>query len=117
MPCHIPQSVGGIILPETQAKKNEGEVVAVGPGALLKDGSRAPISVEVGAKVRHRAALCQRMRWRWAVLRANTPARLRPEWLQVLLPEYGGTKVDLGADGDDEFVLYRDDDILGTFER
>ncbi|CAE7839636.1 CPN10 [Symbiodinium sp. KB8] len=79
------KSVGGIILPETQAKKNEGEVVAVGPGALLKDGSRAPISVEVGAK--------------------------------VLLPEYGGTKVDLGADGDDEFVLYRDDDILGTFER
>ncbi|XP_002129316.2 10 kDa heat shock protein, mitochondrial-like [Ciona intestinalis] len=31
---------------------------------------------------------------------------------EVLLPEYGGTKVTLG---DDEFHLFRDGDILGKF--
>ena len=31
----------------------------------------------------------------------------------VLLPEYGGTEVQLG---DDTFHLFRDDDILGKFE-
>jgi chaperonin GroES len=31
----------------------------------------------------------------------------------VLLPEYGGTEVQLG---DDTFQLFRDDDILGKFE-
>ena len=30
----------------------------------------------------------------------------------VLLPEYGGTKVDVGGD---ELYLYREDDILGKF--
>ena len=47
----FPQSVGGIILPEAASKKNEGEVVAVGPGMLMKDGSRAPVSVAVGEAV------------------------------------------------------------------
>lgn len=47
----FPQSVGGIILPEAASKKNEGEVVAVGPGMMLKDGSRAPLSVVVGEAV------------------------------------------------------------------
>merc|ERR1712002_874846 len=32
---------------------------------------------------------------------------------KVLLPEYGGTKVKLG---DEEYLLFRDDDILGKFE-
>ncbi len=49
--AHFPQSVGGVILPETSSKKNEAEVVAVGPGMLLKDGSRAPVSVAVGEAV------------------------------------------------------------------
>jgi len=43
----------GIVLPDTvdKEKKSEGEVVAVGPGKLLKDGSRAPMEVSVGQKV------------------------------------------------------------------
>ena len=40
---------GGIVLPDTAKEKpREGKVVAVGPGALLDDGSRAPMSVAVG---------------------------------------------------------------------
>ena len=33
----------------------------------------------------------------------------------VLLPEYGGMKVELG-DAKDELFLYREHDILGTFK-
>jgi chaperonin GroES len=60
---------------------NEGEVVAVGPGAKTKEGNTLPMSVVVGDR--------------------------------VLLPEYGGHTVKLG---DDEFHLYRDEDILGKFQ-
>lgn len=40
----------GIILTESASKSRseQGEVVAVGPGRLLKDGSRAAMSVKVG---------------------------------------------------------------------
>ena len=62
-------------------KKNEGEVVAVGPGALDKDGARRPVAVEVGDT--------------------------------VLLPEYGGHTVKIG---EEEFQLFRDEDILCKFE-
>lgn len=43
----------GIILPDTVDKERpeKGEVMATGPGKLLKDGSRAPMSVKVGDKV------------------------------------------------------------------
>ena len=33
----------------------------------------------------------------------------------VLLPEYGGTTIKMGADKE-ELVIYRDDDILGILE-
>jgi len=43
---------GGIILPDTAKKKpQEGVVVAVGPGKLLEDGSRAPVAVKEGQRV------------------------------------------------------------------
>ena len=79
-PTH-PQTAGGILLPENGKKLNEGEVVAVGPGATTRDGTRIPINVKAGDR--------------------------------VLLPEYGGHVVKLG---DQEFTLYRDEDILGKFE-
>lgn len=43
----------GIVLPETvdKEKPEKGEVVAAGPGKLLENGSRAPMSVKVGDKV------------------------------------------------------------------
>ena len=46
-------TASGILLPETvdKEKKMEGEVVVVGPGKLLENGSRAIMEVKVGDKV------------------------------------------------------------------
>jgi chaperonin GroES len=45
-------SAGGIILPESAKNKPQfGEVLAIGPGKLLKDGTRRPLQVKVGDKV------------------------------------------------------------------
>jgi chaperonin GroES len=46
-------SKAGIILPDTvdKEKPEKGEVVAMGPGKLLENGQRAPMSVKVGDKV------------------------------------------------------------------
>ncbi|MCX7778718.1 MAG: co-chaperone GroES [Patescibacteria group bacterium] len=43
----------GIVLPDTAEKEKpeKGEVIAVGPGKLLENGQRAPMSVKVGDKV------------------------------------------------------------------
>jgi chaperonin GroES len=46
------ENIGGIIIPDTAKEKpQEGEVVAVGPGKLLENGERQPVSVAVGDKV------------------------------------------------------------------
>jgi chaperonin GroES len=46
------QQQGSIIIPDTAKEKpQEGEVLAVGPGKLLEDGSRRPVAVAVGNKV------------------------------------------------------------------
>ena len=43
---------GGIIIPETaQEKPQEGEVVAVGPGARDEDGERIAMDVKVGERI------------------------------------------------------------------
>ena len=43
---------GGIIIPDTAKEKPmEAEVVAVGDGKRLDDGSRAPVEVTVGDKI------------------------------------------------------------------
>jgi chaperonin GroES len=45
-------SAGGIVIPDNAAEKpSKGEVVAVGPGKRLDDGSVAALSVKVGEKV------------------------------------------------------------------
>lgn len=43
----------GIILPDTvdKEKPERGEVIAIGPGKLLDNGQRAPMSVKIGEKV------------------------------------------------------------------
>ena len=46
------KTAGGILLPEASAgKKNEGEVIAVGPGALNREGERIGMQVAVGDRV------------------------------------------------------------------
>ena len=38
----------GILLPDSKEKPGKGEVVAVGPGAILDSGVRAPMDVKIG---------------------------------------------------------------------
>jgi chaperonin GroES len=46
------KTAGGIILPDTAKEKPQlGKVVAVGPGKLLKDGSRRKAAVKKGDEV------------------------------------------------------------------
>ena len=43
---------GGIIIPDTAKEKpQEAEIVAVGPGKIQDDGSRAPMDVSAGDRV------------------------------------------------------------------
>jgi chaperonin GroES len=46
------ERVGGIIIPDTAKEKpQEGEVLAVGPGKMLEDGTRRAMAVATGNKV------------------------------------------------------------------
>ena len=46
------QTSGGIFIPDSAKQKpQEGEVIAVGPGRVLDDGSRSTLTVTVGNKV------------------------------------------------------------------
>ena len=46
------KSSGGILLPDAAKKKpQEGEIIAVGTGRLLDDGTIKPLTVKVGDKV------------------------------------------------------------------
>jgi len=43
---------GSIIIPDTAKEKpQEGEVIAVGPGKLTKDGKRQPVALKAGDKI------------------------------------------------------------------
>lgn len=43
---------GGIVLPDTAKEKPvQGEVIAVGPGAMTEEGERIPIAVKAGDRV------------------------------------------------------------------
>lgn len=46
------QTKSGILLPEmTQERPQEGEVIAIGKGKVLEDGSISPMEIKVGDKV------------------------------------------------------------------
>lgn len=47
------EQIGSIIIPRGEHNMNEdGTVVAVGPGKVRKDGSRRPMDVKIGDRVR-----------------------------------------------------------------
>ncbi|GAB4461474.1 MAG: co-chaperone GroES [Armatimonadaceae bacterium] len=75
-------SRGGIVLPDTaQERPQTGEVLAVGPGKVLDNGSTAAMEVQVGDK--------------------------------VVYSKYGGTEIKVGGE---EYIILRQDDILGVVE-
>jgi chaperonin GroES len=46
------RSAGGIVLPDNATEKpDQGEIVAIGKGRLLKDGKTVPLTVKVGDRV------------------------------------------------------------------
>lgn len=47
------QTASGFLLPDTGDKEHseQGEVIAIGPGRLLENGSRSPMTVAIGNKV------------------------------------------------------------------
>lgn len=46
------KTAGGIIIPDTAKEKpQQGEVLAVGPGAVMNDGKLRPMQLKVGDKV------------------------------------------------------------------
>lgn len=46
------KTAGGLFLPDSAVKElNEAKVLAVGPGAVDKEGKRVPMSVQAGDKV------------------------------------------------------------------
>mgnify|MGYP001105412777 CR=1 FL=1 len=46
------KTAGGIIIPDTAKEKPiQGEVIAIGTGKLLEDGSRKPLDVKVGDRI------------------------------------------------------------------
>ena len=73
---------GGIVLPDTAKERPQtGEVLAVGPGKTMDNGSVAPMEVKVGDK--------------------------------VVYSKYGGTEIKV--DGE-EYIILRQDDVLGVVE-
>jgi len=74
---------GGLIIPDTAKEKPlEGEVVAVGNGRVLEDGSVRPMTVKAGDR--------------------------------VLFAKYAETEVKVGGEN---FLLLREEDLLGIVER
>ena len=78
----LDKSAGGIIIPDTAKEKpQEGKVIAVGTGTVLKNGKTIPLQVKPGDR--------------------------------VLFSKYGGTEVEFG---DENYLVLREDDILGIIE-
>ncbi|EGR49820.1 uncharacterized protein TRIREDRAFT_106067 [Trichoderma reesei QM6a] len=80
------KTASGIFLPESSVEKlNEAKVLAVGPGALDRDGKRVPMSVAVGDRV------------------------LIPQSSMIQKRGFGGSPV---KSGEEDYQLFRDSEIL-----
>ena len=76
------QMRGGLYIPDTAKEKpQEGEVIAVGNGKVLENGTKTELDVKVGDR--------------------------------ILFGKYAGSEVKL--DGD-EYLILREDDVLGVIE-
>jgi len=77
------KTAGGIIIPDNHKEKPaEGEIIEVGPGKVLENGSSRAVDVKKGDR--------------------------------VLFSKYGGSEIKI--EGED-YLIMREDDILGVVER
>jgi chaperonin GroES len=77
------KSKGGIIIPDTAKEKPaEGEVVSVGKGKKLENGTVQTLDIKAGDR--------------------------------VLFSKYAGTEIKIGGE---DFLIMREDDILGVIEK
>jgi len=89
------KTAGGIFLPDSAQKElNQAQVLAVGPGAMDKEGKRIPMSVAAGDKV-----LIPQVRFR----------REACVDLDTDQEQFGGSPVKVG---EDEFSLFRDHEYV-----
>jgi chaperonin GroES len=73
----------GIIIPDSAKEKPaQGEIIAVGDGKILENGTKLGMNVKVGDK--------------------------------VLFSKYGGTEIKIEGD---EYLIMREEDILGVIEK
>ncbi len=73
---------GGIIIPDTAKEKpQQGEVIAVGNGKILENGTKIPLDVKAGDT--------------------------------ILFGKYSGNEIKID---DDEFLILREDEVLGVIE-
>ena len=90
------RSSGGIIIPDTAKEKPmEGKISAVGPGRRQEDGKLQKVEVKVGPG------------------RRQEDGKLKVGD-RVLIGKYAGTEVKI--DGE-EFIIMREDDVLGVIEQ
>jgi chaperonin GroES len=95
------KTASGIYLPESSVKElNEAKVLAVGPGALDKDGKRLPMGVAAGDRV-----LIPQVRRRRNAIILSVWLCVVALWMLMLGLQYGGSPVKVG---DEEYHLFRD---------
>lgn len=102
---------GGIVIPEkAQAKVLEATVIAVGPGA------RNTVRLVPSDIPSNRIHLCLNIN-RFLIISLqegkHVPLSVKPGD-KVLLPEFGGTKVEL--EDNNQYALFRETDILAKVE-
>jgi chaperonin GroES len=73
---------GGIIIPDTAKEKpQQGEVIAVGNGKVMENGTKVPLDVKAGDR--------------------------------ILFGKYSGNEIKIE---DEEFLILREDEVLGVVE-
>lgn len=106
----VTKTAGGIVIPEkAQSKVLKGTIVAAGPGSK----NNASVPAHNSKYSQHK--ICRFLNFQTLTFQKGDLVPLSVKVGDtVLLPEYGGTKVEL--EKDKEFHLYRESDILAKLE-
>lgn len=109
----LEQTRGGIWIPETAQKSSlEGEVMQIGPGKILANGTTRPFDAQPGDHVA------------WRPMKGVDVSAFVPELAKRLVGVFGplrvnGEKVNEGGpiyEGTDEIVLLFESDLIGVIE-